>query len=112
MRLIRRDLAEQAVGLVRDVTEWPHYSIFIYLRCFDVVVISPRSYLHGDLLVMLREDWQRHGYSEDSIADADVFDGHIEWEDDGSFRILTERGQRLPKDIESRLISTLKHIAE
>ena len=80
MRLVRQDLLQQVVKSVESATEWPHYGIFLYLLAFDAVVITERYFLHGDLFVMLKQDWTSRGYGDVNLADADVFDGHIEWE--------------------------------
>ena len=108
MRLVRADLAELAIESVLSATEWPHYSIFLHLSDYDSIVIAPRTYLHGDLFVMLKQEWKRRGNAEIELQDSGVFDGHIEWDDDGSFVIRTERGDRLPEQLESQMLAFLR----
>lgn len=106
MHLLRDDLAWAAVQSVRAGTEWPQYSIFLAIQAYDTLVIAPPGYTHGDLFLLLRDEWRRSNSADPVLGHDDVIDGHIEWEDDGSFQARTQRGESLPVEID-QLIATV-----
>ena len=103
MKIVRIDLLKRVIESARSPTEWPHYAIFLYLEAYDAVIIAPRSWMHGDLFTVVKDDRMSSEGDPVEVDDGLVFDGHIEWDDDGSCRIRTQGGKTLPKEIESQL---------
>ena len=108
MRVVGWELLCEAVAGVERATEWPHYTIFVYLAQYDAVMMTRRDrFLHGDLFGLMHLDWIRRGNPELELINDQVFMGHVEWEDDGSFLARTEDGKRLPIDIGEQLVALL-----
>lgn len=112
MKLLREDLARAAVNSVRAGTEWPQYSIFLAIRTYGTFVIAPPGYTHGDLFLLLRTDWRQSHPDELVLEQVDVFDGHIEWEDNESFQARTQRGETLPVEIDELIDAVLNPLLE
>ena len=110
MRIVRSDLVRRARAAVHGASEWPVYSIFVYLEQFDTIAIAPRSYLHGDLFVILKQDWINSGNLPIELDDAGVFDGHIECEDDGTMIVRDQRGQSVPPWLESAIRNAFQEV--
>lgn len=63
--------------------------------------IGPASeYLHGDLLLLIRNHVEAESGKRLQFTDADVLDGYIEFEEHSSFSIRTMGGKDLEFELE------------
>jgi hypothetical protein len=111
MFLVSREIALKGIQQFDLSSEWPFYLKFVGLRSFRCVSIGPGSgYLHGDLLLLIRNHVEAESGKRLQFTDADVFEGCIEFEEDFSFSIRTMTGKALEFELELEIQQLIEQL--
>lgn len=113
MQLVREDLARAAVESFRAASEWPHNVIFLMIRTYQGFGIAFGAITHADLFLILKDSADQHKLGNYQLQRADdIFDGHIEWEMDGTYFARTHGGKALPPDLNTLLRSEVDRLMQ
>ena len=111
MQLVREELTREAITYFRSATEWPFNAIFLFIRTYGGFAIAAGAVSHGDLFRILKDHADQQNHGDNLIKpQGDVYDGHIEWEADGTYFARTHGGKRLPNDLDQLLRSSINRL--
>jgi hypothetical protein len=113
MLFVREELARTAVEAFRAATEWPHNAVFLMIRTYDCFAIASGAVTHADLFLILKDSADQRNLGNHPLQRTDdIFDGHVEWEMDGTYFARTHGGKTLPSDLDALLRSELDRLMQ
>jgi hypothetical protein len=111
MRLVRDDLARKAIEALRAAAEWPYHAIFLFVRSYQCFAVASGAVTHADLFLILKDDANLKNLGSVALQRTDdVYDGHLEWESDGTYFARTHTGKSLPADLDALLRSEIDRL--